>query len=222
LNNLDGIVSLLIACIEIVLLVNLIIFTDRNKENILILLIIFLLAGYQVFEFFICSIGMKSSKMAYLAFTVISFLPPLSFLLVLTYLRIRSRAELLILIPPLLFVIYYSSVIDRFAVVKCTVLYATYNYPLGTLYGLFYYLPIFVSFILLINKRKKEDHVTERQTKLLITGHYFIIIPVVISFILLLLNLPGLLNSIESILCKFAFGYAMILGFFALNNRNKE
>ncbi len=222
MNNLDGIVSLLIACIEIVLLVNLIIFTDRNKENILILLIIFLLAGYQAIEFFICSIGIKSPGMAYYAFSVISFLPPLSFLLVLTYLKIKSKAKLLILIPALLFIIYYSSIIDRFAVVKCTVLYATYNYPLGTLYGLFYYLPIFVSFILLINKRKKEDPVTGRQIKLLITGHYFIIIPVVASFILLLLNLPGLLNSIESILCKFAFGYAMVLGFFALNNRNKE
>lgn len=222
MDNLDGIVSLLLACIEIVLFVNLLIFTDRNKENVLILIIILLLAGYQALEFFICGIGMKSARMAYFAFMDISFLPPLSFLLAFTYLKIRSNAKILILIPALFFVIYYSNVIDQFDVVQCTVLYAVYNYPSGTLYGLFYYLPIFISFILLIIKNKKDDPVTGRQTKLLITGHYFIIIPVVAAFILLLLNLPGLLNSIESILCKFAFGYAIALAFFALNNRNKE
>jgi hypothetical protein len=219
LNNLDGVVSLLIACIEIVLLVNLLIFTDKNKENILAFLMILLLAVYQAIEYFICGIEMKSSFMAYLAFADISLLPPLSFLLVLSFLKIKSKAKILILAPAVFFIIYYSIIIEKFAVVKCTVLYASYNYPLGTLYGLFYYLPIFISFILLLKSKKTAKDKNLKQVKLLLTGHYFIIIPVVSIFILLLLNLPGLLNSIESILCKFAFGYAVALGFFALNNK---
>ncbi|MEJ2618634.1 MAG: hypothetical protein P8Z35_27030, partial [Ignavibacteriaceae bacterium] len=221
--------SLFIACIELVLLVNLLVFTDKNRQNFLVYLILLLLAAYQTFEYLICGIGMKSSFTTYFAFTVISFLPPLSFLLVLSWLKIKSKLKPLILLPAVFFVIYYSSVINQFAVVKCNALFATYNFPLGTLYGAFYYLPIFVSFILLVYNFKKADYnfkkadlETGKQTKLLITAHYFIIIPVVASFILLLLNLPGLLHSIESILCKFAFGYAVALGFFALNNRNKE
>ena len=216
MNNLDGIASLFIACIEIVLFVNLIVFADKNKKNLLVFLIILLLAVYQTLEYLICGIGMKSSFIAYLAFAVISFLPPLSFLLVISHLKFKSRLKPLMFLPALFFVIYYSSVINQFTVVKCSVLYAAYNYPLGTLYGLFYYLPIFISFVLLVNNYKN----TGRQTRLLIIGHYFIIIPVIVSFILLLLNLPVLLQSIESILCKFAFVYAVVLAFFALNNRN--
>jgi len=221
LNNPDGIVSLLLACIELVLMVNLLIFADRNKENFLILLIVLLLAGYQIFEYFICGIGSKTSDTVFLAFADISFLPPLSFILVLTYLEVKSKIKPVLLAPALFFVIYYAFVVDEFAVVKCTVLYAAYTYPLGTLYGAFYYLPIFISFVLLVVNLKKADELKSRQFKLLVTGYYFIIIPVIVSFVLLLLNLPGLLNSIESILCKFAFGYAVTLGFFALNNRTK-
>ncbi len=221
MDNLDGIVSLLIACIEIVLFVNLVIFADKNKGNILIFFIILLLAGYQVLEYFICGIGVKSSDTAYIAFDVISFLPPLSFLLVLSYLKIRSKLKPLIFLPAMFFIAYYSSVINEFAVVKCSVLYASYNYPLGTLYGAFYYLPIFISFFLLYDNLNNRDFPV-KQTRLLIIGHYFIIVPVIASFILLLLNLPGLLSVIESILCKFAFGYAVALGFYTLNNNNRN
>jgi hypothetical protein len=125
-------------------------------------------------------------------------------------------------LPAIFFIIYYSSTINKFAVTKCAVLYASYNFPLGTLYGTFYYLPILISFILLIVNLKSFDESKRRQAKLLITGYYFIIIPVVASFILLLLNLPGLFTSIESILCKSAIGYAVALVFFALNNKTKN
>lgn len=219
LNNWNGLVSLLIACIEIVLLINLLIFAEKNQPNNLIFLIIFLLTVYQLFESLICSLGIKSSFMAYLAFVDISFLPPLSFLLIFSFLKIKSRVIPLILLPAIFFIIYYLSLIDKFVVVKCTVLYATYNYPLGTLYGFFYYVPILVAFLLLYRNVKNEDYKFKHQTKILITGFYFIVIPVVVSFILFLLNLPGLLNSIESILCKFAFGYAIALSIFALNNK---
>lgn len=221
MNNLDGIVSLLIACIEIVLLVNLVIFADKNKMNILVFFIILLLASYQVIEYLICGIEIKSPRMAYTAFAVISSLPPLSLLLVLTHLKIRFKLAPLIFFPAIFFVLYYSSVINEFTVVKCTVLYAAYTYPFGTLFGAFYYLPIFISFFLLY-RNLSNSAVPVKQTRLLITGHYFIMIPVVASFILLLLNLPGLLNSIESVLCKFAFGYAAVLGIFALNNKNTK
>jgi hypothetical protein len=202
-----------------VLLINLLIFSDKIKLNILVFLIIFLLTGYQFFEFIICSLNLKSSFTAYLAFVDISFLPPLSFILVFSLLKIKNKALFLIFIPVLFFIIYYSAVIKEFAVVKCTVLYAVYNYPLGTLYGFFYYLPILASFIFLYINLKKAEDLIRRQLKILIIGYSFIVIPALASFLLFLLNLPGLVNAIESILCKFAFGYAVALSIFALNNK---
>ena len=55
----------------------------------------------------------------------------------------------LIFLPALIFVIYYTFAIDQFAVTSCTVLYASYNYPLGDLYGFIYYIPIIISTIIL-------------------------------------------------------------------------
>ena len=71
MNNLDGIVSLFIACIELVLLVNLLVFTDKNRQNFLVYLILLLLTGYQTFEYLICGIGMKfASRTSIWSFTV--------------------------------------------------------------------------------------------------------------------------------------------------------
>jgi hypothetical protein len=44
-------------------------------------------------------------------------------------------------------------------------------------------------------------------------------IPVLFAFLLAALRMPGMLNSVESIMCKFAFPYALCLTFFALNNK---
>jgi len=42
---------------------------------------------------------------------------------------------------------------------------------------------------------------------------------VLFAFLLSALKMRGMLNSVESIMCKFAFGYVLCLTFFALNNK---
>lgn len=216
--NWDGIASLFIACIEILLLVNLLIFSEKNRINILIYIIVALLSGYQVFEFLICNLGMDSSFTAYLAFAVISLLPPLNFLFILHISRSGPKINYFLFIPALLFTVYYLIVIEQFSVVQCTVLYATYNYPLGDLYGFFYYLPVLLSFLFLMKKKKK---INSKQFSILLIAHLFIMIPVIAGFSLLYLNLPGLVKSMESILCKFAFGYAVALSIFCIRNKSE-
>jgi hypothetical protein len=216
LNNWNGIVSLFIACIEILLLVNLLIFSEKNRINVIIYFIIALLTAYQLSEYLICGLGLDSSEVAYLAFADISFLPPLNLLLILVVFGIHSKFKYLIFIPPIFFLIYYYLTIEQFAVVQCTVLYATYNYPMGDLYGLFYYLPLVVSLIILIWKKGK---IVKQKFILLFSAHLFIVVPVAAGFILLYLDSPGLVKSMESILCKFAFGYAVALSILCLNNK---
>ena len=150
--NWNGIVSLLIACLEFLLLFNLLVFVEKNKFNKIAMIIIALLAAYQTMEFLMCQVGLKSAFFPYFAFVIISFLPPLNLLLVVT-LKLEHKfksTKFLFFVPAILFSVYYTFVIPNFALTSCTVLYATYHYPLGDLFGFFYYLPILISIILLI------------------------------------------------------------------------
>lgn len=51
MENFPGIVSLFLVCLELVFLINLIIFAEKNKVNKKIFWLIGLLLGYQSFEF---------------------------------------------------------------------------------------------------------------------------------------------------------------------------
>ena len=180
-----------------------------------------LLAGYQAMEFLMCQVELQSSIFPYFAFLIITFLPPLNLLLVLTLkpeLNLKLK-KILLFLPALFFLVFYSFVILEFEVTNCTVLYATYHYPLGDLYGFFYYLPILVSIILLIIFVKKEDDNKQRLIeKVLLFGAAFISIPPVLGFILMYAGSYSLISSMESIMCKFAFVYALCLAFICIYN----
>ncbi len=121
------------------------------------------------------------------------------------------------------FILYYPFVIDQFTVTSCAVLYATYNYPLGDLYGLFYYTPIMVVMFLLIRGIKKgKDKKTIFISKILLAGNIIISIPVATAFILMATGNYYLIAKIESIMCKFAFAYALCLGVVCLYNSKRK
>jgi hypothetical protein len=223
--NWNGTVSLLIACVEFLLLFNLLIFAQKNRLNKIAIIMVAQLAAYQMMEFLMCQVELQSAFFPYFAFLIISFLPPLNLLLVLTSAFAKVSADKLtlvkffIFIPAIVFVIYYSFVIFKFAVTSCTVLYATYNYPLGDLYGFFYYLPILLSIILLIISVKKEsDKKKKLQGKVLLFGNVFISIPPSLGFILMFTGSYSFISAMESVMCKFAFVYALCLSFICIYN----
>ncbi len=223
--NWNGIISLLLACIEIILLVNVFIFTKAGKFRNIAIVMIALLAGYQSLEFLMCQVELQKPFFPYMAFLDISFLPPLNLLLVLT---LAPELELnllkkLIFLPAIFFLIYYWFIIPEFHVTSCTVLYATYHYPLGDLFGVFYYLPILVSIVLLIFFIKKErDKKNILTGKVLLLGAIIISLPVLIAFTLMFAGSYALISAIESIMCKFAFVYAVCLAFVCIYNSKKE
>lgn len=222
MDNWNGIGSLFIASMELILLINLLVFADKNHLNKKAMLLITLLMIYQSLEFFMCRMGFASSFSAYLAFVDITFLPPLSLLLTLRFFNFNSEKLRWIFTPAILFVIYYSIVIPEFEVTACTVLYAAYNYPLGDLYGFLYYIPILISFILLLTKVKKESGKRKILNYLLITGHAAITLPVIVGFALKFSGYPELVNIMESVMCKFAFIFALALSIFCLVNSEKK
>jgi len=219
LEHWNGTVSLLIACLEFLLLFNLLIFAEKNKFNKIAIVMVALLAVYQTMEFLICQVELQSSFFPYFAFIIISFLPPLNFLLTLTLTRNLTLPVWLIFIPAILFSIYYTFIIPEFEVTSCTVLYAAYHYPMGDLFGLFYYLPILISIILLILFVKKEvDKKKKLIGKVLLFGVVFISIPPLLGFSLMFAGSYSLISTMESVMCKFAFVYAMCLAFVCIYN----
>ena len=223
--NWNGIISLLIACLEFILFINLLIFAEKNKLNRLAIIMIVLLGGYQAMEFIMCGIELQNPFFPYIAFVIISFLPPLNLLLVLTLIRNPklNRIHYLIFLPAVFFVFYYTFVISQFSVTSCTVLYASYHYPLGELYAFFYYIPILLTIVLLIRSVKRSsDKKIKFISKVLLGGNIFISIPVVFGFALLIAGDYSLISKIESIMCKFAFVYAICLTIIALHNSIKK
>lgn len=216
MQNFDGIISLLLACIELVFLVNLLIFAEKNIINKLAMLTLLLLLGYQTIEFFICYVGLQRQIVIYLAFLDITLLPPLGLFTVLKYAHKQKKYHYWIFVPAVFFIIYYPFVLDKFAVTKCTVLYASYNYPLGPLYATFYYLPVLATMIILNKKWGSETDKREKSlTRLFFFGYLFTFIPAMI----IALFVPAFITAVESLLCKLAFVLAVFLTLFVLKNR---
>jgi hypothetical protein len=218
MDNWNGIISLLIACIELVLIINILIFAEKNRFNKITLVFLFILMIYQVLEFIMCQLGYSSSFLAYCAFIDISFLPAFDLYLIYNFFIKKNERLRYLFIIPVIFSVYYAMVLNSFRVTTCTVFYAVYNYPLGTLYGVYYYLPVALSVFFLISYIKKGTNPKKiLYAVVLLIGHIIMTIPVIFAFLLAALKMPGLLNSVESVMCKFAFFYALCLTFFALN-----
>jgi hypothetical protein len=180
-----------------------------------------LLASYQTMEFLMCQVGLQDSIYPFFAFVIIGFLPPLNLLLAVTFTKQSklNRKINLIFIPAIAFSIYYLFVIPKFIVTSCTVLYASYNYPLGDLFGAFYYLPVLISIILLMKFiPKTEDKKQKLIAKVLLFGSICISFPVLLGFTLMFTGNYSIISAIESIMCKFAFIYAVCLSFICLYN----
>lgn len=221
--NWNGIISLLIACIELLLLLNLIVFAEKNRFNVTATLIVALLFAYQLMEFLLCMVGLNGALYVYFAFVIISYLPPSGIILVAELNNVKNKLLYLLFLPPLIFTIYYSLIIEKFEITSCAILYATYHYPLGDLFGAIYYLPIIITIIGLIKTIKTStDKKIKKISAILLSGYIFTSIPVVVAFTMMAYKNYLLISKIESIMCKFAFILALCLSFAAIYNSRKK
>lgn len=215
--NFDGIISLLIACIELVYIINALIFSKKNLVNKFTIAILVLLFGYQFLEFLICFVGLKNQIVIYFAFFDITFLPPLGLYTSLLFAGKLKNYHKLVFIPAIIFVVLYAFLIGQLAVTKCTVLYASYHYPLGNFYATFYYLPIIGSMIIL---NKKWGYETDTKKKMLTRTHFFGYAFTFIPAMIFAIFFPTFINAVESLLCKMAFMLATFLFVFVIKNKD--
>lgn len=217
-DQFDGIVSLLLACLELVLIFNLLIFAEKNYVNKQIIFLVTLLCVYQSFEFIICYFGINSQIILYLALFTITLLPPISLKIAAGFQGFRGRIVNLIFLPALFFIFYYPTVLDELAVTKCTVFYAIIEFPLGDLYGLFYYIPVLLTIVLLYFDYRRSEGVHKRLKLILLLGFVITFIP---TFILLITVEQASL-FIESIMCKAAFIIALSASYTAIMYKEEK
>lgn len=215
MGDFEGIISLFIACIEIVLLVNILIFSQKNRENKIIYTIVTLLLGYQFMEFFMCYTKNYSHLLVYLSFVIISFLPPAMLFLVLTIKGVNRKWHKIIFAPILILLAYYIFVIDTFEITQCTLLFAAYEMPMGDLYGVLYYVPIVSSIFFLSMMISNSIYATKR------TNIIIMLVGILVTFVpvaLIIAMFPALIDYVESFFCKAASLIALTLSLYAMRN----
>ena len=218
MENLDGLLSLFLTSIELVIILNLLYHSEKNRVNILSISLLTTLLLYQFVEFLICGLNLRTSLFAYFALLAVTYMPPLSLFIALRFWNYSNRLYSLIFLPAIFFSIYYLFVVEQFVVTNCTVVYATYNYPLGFLYGLFYYLPVLATMIIFgYEGYKNKISPKTKPSKILFWGYTITFIP---GFIFTRV-VPGMLEATESILCSFAFILFLFISYFVLKNKNQ-
>lgn len=213
-----GIPSLFIACLEYLLLINALVFGQKNKVNIIALIIITVYSTNHLIEFFICQFNFTSHFFVFINFAIISLLPPLSLLLVLKFWRHETKLQYLIFLPSILILYFFMVNIESFNVTEYFYLYVTYSYLLRTEFGIYYYIMNLAALLFLIAKLREPKLRYKRHLNiaLIIAFGISVIFP-----LLLLLLFPSLNIYAESILNKFTFFYVLGLAYFSLKNKTE-
>lgn len=218
MEDYPGIISLFIACLEIVFFINLLIFAEKNRENRIIIFVIILLFSYQFMEFLMCYSQSYSHILVYFSFVIISFLPPLILFFVLTIKKVNNRLRYLLFIPAVSLLSYYLFVMTGFEITTCTVLFVAYEMPLGDLYGVVYYSPIIIS-LYLLSKMVRNPIFVDKKINLLIMLWGLLLTFVPVALIIALF--PFLIDYVESFFCKAASIIAFTLTIYAMRNSSK-
>jgi len=164
-----------------------------------------------------CYTESYSSQLVYGSFVIISFLPPLVLYLVITIREATSNFYKLIFLPAITLLVYYLFVVDGFVITSCTLLFASYEMPLGDLYGIVYYAPIIIATYLLYKMIKEPKYETKKVNLIImLSGILLTFIPVA----LIIITFPVLLDYVESFFCKAASLIAITLTIYAMRNKN--
>ena len=211
-----GLPSLFITSLELLLLANALIFGQKNRVNMIVFIIIAIFAANNLIEFLICQFKLNNKVLLLTNFSLISFLPPLSLLLVLKFWKHETNLKFIIFLPTLVIVYYFIYFIDSFKVMDCSYLYVTYLYPLRDELGIYYFVMNIAAIVFLLVKLRKPKLRYKRHLNIsLITAFGSAI---VIPLLLLILFSPLHIYA-ESILNKFAFFYVLGLTYFSFKNK---
>ncbi len=218
MENFNGFMSLLWASIELLLLVNVLIFAEKNRINKIGFVLIGLLFSYQFTETMICAFDFNSSFTILIGYIIISYLPPVGLLLVMEYFKLTKKYNFIMFLPFIVINIYYIFNYQSFSLVGCTPFIAGYKNELSNIYGFFYYAEIAVILFILKDNYFKIPIEKKKEFYSLAIGFYIFVLP----FFVMLPFIQDYSSYFESILCKFAITLAIPLSFFLLIHKEKN
>ena len=208
---LDGILSLILFVIELILLIIICVKNRDHPQFWIIFTIMLLLQTYQLTEFLLC-IGVAQNIVVRLAFSIITFLPPTGLLLTIRVLQCKHKFVLLIFYLSLIFgailSLYFLFWDEMIVLEDCNPIYATYQIGLSYAYGVYYNLVIFfallVIFYQIIFKRALKHN---RKGLMVLIGYISFLLPMTITLIVD----PELISAASSVMCKYAILLAITL-----------
>ena len=210
----DGLVSLIFFIIEFGLLLFIVVKNRKHPQFVWILLIMIFLQAYQLMEFLMC-IGIDPNIIGRMGLVAITFLPPLGILLTSDICDLKHWINWSGIVFAVGLSIYYSVVPNAFTELTCNPFYATYTYPLGNLYGVFYFGYIGWAFVLIVisvirNKTQSRSPINKRGMFVLI-GYLAFLAPMGLTILIDTTTI----GALESIMCKYAILLAITLFIFS-------
>ncbi len=217
----DGILSLILFGIELILLIIICVKNRDHPQFWIIFTIMLILQTYQLSEFLLC-IGVTQNFVVRLALSIITFLPPTGYLLTIRVLQCKRKFILLIFYLSLIFgiilTIYFFFVDTTIALQDCNPVYAIYQIGLKYLYGVYYNLVIGFSLLVIFYQIIFKKILKHNLKGLFVLIAYIsFLLPMTITLIVD----PELLSAATSIMCKYAILLAIMLSIFSFY-RKKE
>jgi len=216
MEEFNGLFALLITCLEIVLIINLIVFTEKNNTNRAIIFLMVLLLGSSVSEFAIGFYGPNSNFFAFLSLASLGMAFSIAFLIVVEIMRVNSKLKLLSLLPGIFFLFYFVTQLDQLSIVNSGLFFCSYEYSGGNWFGLVALVVIVMINILLIIWRVNSSVEKRKVINLLLATFSAI----TFMYLLLITVLNNYLIYSESILSKIAILFGVALTYFAIQNKD--
>jgi hypothetical protein len=217
----DGLLSLIFFIIEFGFLLVIVIKNRNHPQFIWIVLLMIFLQLYQLMEFFLC-IGIEPNIVGRLGLLAITFLPPLGVLLTSDVCHLKHWINWSGILVGIGLSLFYVIVPNAFTFQTCNPFYATYAYPLGNFYGIFYFGYIGWAFVLLIIKFIRNRGISQKNTNkkatYILIGYLSFLLPMGVTLIID----TSTIDALESIMCKYAILLAITLFTFSFQYEKKD
>ena len=207
-HMIDGSISFVIFVLEVIILGFVITKSRDNPQIRFIASLLLLLLTYQLSEFILCTNW--SDYILRLSHVIITFLPPVGYHFATRLAKYKRRDWIIPYIIGIAFAIYYVFAPDAVTILDCNPYYADYYSPMVMLFTLFYSGTMLytIGFLAL----KSRNHENAKQMKLLILGYLSFIVPMLATMVYDI----AFQTVTTSVMCKYAFLLAVILGVMSL------
>jgi len=217
---LPGLISLIFFIIEFVFLIFIILKNRSHPQFVWIVLLIIFLQVYQLMEFLMC-VGVSPNVIGRLGLVSITFLPPLGVLLAADVINLKHWVNWVGILCGFALSFYYLIVPNAFDLQTCNPFYAVYTYPLGNLYGIFYFGFIGWALILIgigwiVNNKQKRKYMSKKAT-LVLVGYLSFLLPMAITVVVDF----STSSAVPSIMCKYALLLATTLLIFSFQHERE-